>query len=97
MFSAMTAKFGRPACETFQRHGDRLPRPLLAGLLAGAVTTFGVLVIRRRREWGRRHADYAAYFAAGVLVSVSFLHLIPLAIDLNPHAPVWLLAGYFFL
>lgn len=71
--------------------------PLLAGLLAGAVTTFGVLVIRRRREWGRRNADYAAYFAAGVLVSVSFLHLIPLAIDLNPHAPVWLLAGYFSL
>lgn len=33
-------------------------------------------------------------FAAGVLISASFLHMIPKAFSMNPQAPGWLLAGF---
>jgi zinc transporter ZupT len=33
-------------------------------------------------------------FAAGVLVAASFLHMIPKSFAMNPHAPIWLLAGF---
>jgi ZIP family zinc transporter len=74
-----------------------LAHPVLAALMAAAVTSAGIAVIRRHEDWGRRNADYFACFAAGVLITVSFLHLIPTAIEMNRDAPVWLLSGYFLL
>jgi zinc transporter ZupT len=68
---------------------------LAASLLAALVTTIGIVVIRRYEAWGRQNAIYFASFAAGVLVSVSFLHIVPTGFAMNPRAPVWLLAGYF--
>ena len=46
---------------------------LSASVLAGIVTTLGILVVRRFEDWGRQNAIYFACFAAGVLISVSFL------------------------
>jgi ZIP family zinc transporter len=40
------------------------------------------------------HPRRAAAFAAGVLISASFLHIIPQSIAMNPHAPVWLLTRF---
>lgn len=68
-----------------------------ASLLAGAVTTVGIVVIRRFRSWGEENTTYFACFAAGVLVSVSFLHIVPKALSMNPHAPYYLLAGYLLM
>ena len=73
------------------------PPSIVAGLLAGVVTAAGIAVIRRHQDWGRRNADYAACFAAGVLVTVSFLHLIPVSLRLHSRAPIGLLVGYFAL
>lgn len=66
-----------------------------ASLLAAAVTTLGISVIRRYRGWGRRNSIYFVCFAAGVLLSVSFLHIIPKSFGMNANAPVFLLAGFF--
>jgi len=33
-------------------------------------------------------------FAAGVLISASFLHIIPKSLAMNPKAPIWLLVGF---
>jgi zinc transporter ZupT len=62
--------------------------------LAAVVTTVGIAVIRRYEPWGRQNTSYFACFAAGVLISVSFLHIIPTAFGMSLHAPVFLLAGY---
>ncbi|MGM0583543.1 MAG: ZIP family metal transporter [Pseudomonadota bacterium] len=67
---------------------------LAASLLAAAVTTAGLAVIRRFEAWGRANTTYFACFAAGVLVAVSFLHIIPEALAMAPGAPAFLLAGY---
>jgi len=68
-----------------------------ASLLAGAVTTSGIYAIRRFEAWARENATYFACFAAGVLIAVSFLHIVPTAFALSPQAPVYLFAGYLLM
>jgi len=71
--------------------------PFAASLLAAAVTTVGLYVIRHCEAWGRRNSTYFACFAAGVLIAVSFLHLIPEALGMNAEAAAYLLGGYLFM
>jgi len=68
---------------------------LTTSLLAALVTALGIYTIRRFAEWGHRNTTYFMCFAAGVLISASFLHMIPKAFSLNPDGPAWLLAGFF--
>jgi zinc and cadmium transporter len=68
-----------------------------ASLLAALVTTIGIYVIRRYEQWGRENSIYFICFAAGVLISVSFLHIVPEAFSMNGNAPGYLFAGYISL
>jgi zinc and cadmium transporter len=70
---------------------------MLAAFLACAVTTIGIWVINRFASWGKRNMVYFMAFAAGVLVSVSFMHIIPKAFSMNDYAPLFLLAGFLSL
>jgi zinc and cadmium transporter len=67
---------------------------VLASFLACAVTTIGIYVISKYERWGREHSTYFMCFAAGVLISVSFMHIIPKSFQMNGAAPVFLLAGF---
>jgi zinc transporter ZupT len=67
---------------------------MLASSLAGIVTTIGIYVISRYEAWGRKNIVYFMSFAAGVLISVSFMHIIPKSIQMNDSAPVCLLGGF---
>lgn len=67
---------------------------MLASSLACAVTTIGIYVIGKHEEWGRRNTAYFMSFAAGVLVSVSFIHIIPESFQMHDWSPVFLLAGF---
>lgn len=74
-----------------------IPPPIIAGLIAALVTSCGIGIIHRFRDWGERNTTYFSSFAAGTLISVSFLHIIPHSIELNNQAPVFILAGYLSL
>ncbi|MFU8817872.1 MAG: ZIP family metal transporter [Pseudomonadales bacterium] len=65
-----------------------------ASLLAAVVTTLGIFTIRHFSAWGQRNAAYFMWFAAGVLIAASFLHVIPESLEMSPHASAWLLAGF---
>ena len=65
-----------------------------ASLLAAAVTSLGIYTIRHFKSWGEKNSIYFVCFAAGVLISVSFLHIIPKAFEMNPNAPIFLLIGF---
>jgi len=67
---------------------------LLASTLACLVTTVGIYVINKHEKWGNKNIAYFISFAAGVLISVSFIHIIPKAISMNQGAPIYLLAGF---
>jgi zinc transporter ZupT len=65
--------------------------------LAAVVTSLGIYTIRRFSSWGQRNTTYFMCFAAGVLISASFLHIIPKSFAMTPRAPAWLLVGFFGL
>ena len=65
-----------------------------ASLLAAAVTTSGIFAIRRHEKWARQNTTYFACFAAGVLIAVSFLLILPKSFAMSSQAPAYLFAGY---
>jgi zinc transporter ZupT len=70
---------------------------LAASLIAGTVTTAGIYTIRRFEVWAQENTTYFACFAAGVLIAVSFLHIVPKSFAMSPRAPGWLFAGYLLM
>jgi zinc transporter ZupT len=70
---------------------------VLASSLACVVTTIGIYVISKYEAWGRQNTVYFMSFAAGVLVSVSFVHIIPKSFEMNEDAPIFLLIGFLAL
>jgi len=54
-------------------------------------------MIGRHEKWANRNIAYFMSFAAGVLISVSFIHIIPKSIEMNQNAPVFILIGFFSL
>ncbi len=64
-------------------------------VVAASVTGLGIIVIRRFTAWGKRNALYFISFAAGLLISASFLHLVPAALSTAEHAPFWIVTGFF--
>jgi zinc and cadmium transporter len=70
---------------------------LAASLIAGTVTTAGIYTIRRFEVWARENTTYFACFAAGVLIAVSFLHIVPKSFAMSPQAPSYLFAGYLLM
>ncbi|MAT64827.1 MAG: ZIP family metal transporter [Gammaproteobacteria bacterium] len=67
---------------------------LTTSSLAALVTSLGIYTIRRFTAWGHHNTTYFMCFAAGVLISASFLHIIPKSFAMNPNAPFWLLGGF---
>jgi zinc transporter ZupT len=67
---------------------------LLASVLACLVTTIGIYTIGKYEKWGNQNVVYFMSFAAGVLISVSFIHIIPKSFGMNDTAPIYLLAGF---
>jgi zinc transporter ZupT len=68
---------------------------LAAALAAMLVTTAGIFTIRRFEAWARRNIIHFICFAAGLLVTVSLLHLAPKAYAMNGGAPLFVFLGFF--
>ncbi len=66
---------------------------LFAGV-AAMVTTGGIMAVSIWREETRARAGWFAAFAAGALVSISLLHLLPEAFETTEQAPRLLMAGF---
>jgi zinc transporter ZupT len=70
---------------------------ILASTLACIVTIVGIFVIHRYENWGNSNVAYFMSFAAGVLISVSFIHIIPTSFSMNANSPIYLLVGFMSL
>lgn len=73
---------------------DGFAAVILTSFLACAITMIGIAVISRYEQWGKEHSTYFMSFAAGVLISVSFMHIIPKSFEMNDAAPAFLLVGF---
>jgi zinc transporter ZupT len=70
---------------------------ILASGLACLVTTAGIYVINHFADWGNRNVSHFMSFAAGVLITVSLMHILPEAYEMNPLSPVFVLIGFMSL
>jgi zinc and cadmium transporter len=73
---------------------------ILASSPACAVISIGIFVINKFANWGNQNIAYFLSFAAGILLSVSFIHVVPKALSINENSPVFILVGFmrlFFL
>jgi ZIP family zinc transporter/zinc and cadmium transporter len=72
---------------------------LLYSLIAAFATFVGVQLLVVRENFARKYSLYLISFAAGVMLTVAFTHLLPEALEHNPHAIRFMLAGFvtFFL
>lgn len=70
---------------------------ITASTLAAIITTIGIYVINKFASWGKKNVTYFMAFASGVLISVSFMHIIPESFEMHTRAPVFLLVGFLML
>jgi zinc and cadmium transporter len=70
----------------------------LAVSMTGALVTLaGVLAVRRREDWARRHKIWFVSFAAGVLIAVPLLHLVPESLAMARNASIGLFTGFILM
>ncbi len=74
---------------------ESLQAPLFFGLIAAFVTTLGLLAVALRSDWSQLYAGLFGLAAAGMLITMAFLHIMPEAFALSPQAPIWLTIGFF--
>ena len=67
---------------------------LLYGGIAGVATFAGMILILAREAWSRRYSSSLVSYSAGVLLGVGFLHVLPEALELNPHSPAFILLAF---
>lgn len=70
---------------------------LAVSSISAAVTMAGVLAVRRHEEWARGHKIWFVSFAAGLLISIPLLHLVPKAFAMTGQASAGLFAGFMLM
>jgi zinc and cadmium transporter len=70
---------------------------VLRGTLAYIITMLNTAAIRQYEKRGRVNTAYFLRFAAGLLISVAFIHIVPWFFTMNSSALVYLLAGLLML
>lgn len=67
---------------------------LLYGGIAGGATFAGMMMVLAKEAWSRRHSASLVSYSAGVLLGVGFLHVLPEALELNEHAPGFIVLAF---
>lgn len=65
------------------------------GVLAALVTMLGLAAVATRSEWSARQSGLFALSAAGMLITISLLHIVPEALAALPGAGQFVLGGFF--
>jgi len=73
---------------------DTFTMVLLASSLACIITSVGIYVINKYAQWGNRNIAYFMSFAAGVLISVSLMHIMPKSSTMNDQSSIFILIGF---
>lgn len=72
----------------------RFAAVLGTSLVACGVTTLGILIVRRYASWSRERSIYFVSFAAGVLMTVSLMHIVPESLEMEGSASPFILTGF---
>jgi zinc and cadmium transporter len=67
---------------------------LAFGLGAAIISFIALLGVRFASQFTRANEPLFAAFAAGLVIAMAILHLVPEAVQMSERAPVWVLAGF---
>ena len=67
---------------------------ILYSSIAGLATILGILLVLYAKDFVKKHSIYIVSFAAGVLITFSFTHLIPESLELYSNALAIVLLGF---
>ncbi|MHA1940266.1 MAG: ZIP family metal transporter [Candidatus Hodarchaeales archaeon] len=68
---------------------------LFYGSIAGFATLLGIVLMRNRQAWAIKRSQYVNSFAAGLILSLVFFHLMPEASELSDIAFPVVFLGFF--
>ncbi len=71
-----------------------LSAPVIFGLAAALVTSLGLLAVAWRHDWSLRQSGLFVLAAAGMLISMTLLHIVPEALEHSRNAAMFVLAGF---
>jgi ZIP family zinc transporter/zinc and cadmium transporter len=63
-------------------------------LIAGMAIIIGMGLVLKNEAWAKRHASFIISFAAGVMLTTAFIHLIPDAFMLNTQTLLLVFGGF---
>jgi len=69
-------------------------REILYSLLAMCSALVGTFIVLKFSEWSRKNSILLIGFAAGVMLSIAFVHLLPESIEHNPNAIIYTFIGF---
>lgn len=67
---------------------------IFSSALAGLATVFGVILVQKNANWVLKHSHFVNSFAAGLLLAITFFHLLPEALKLTENAILFLFLGF---
>lgn len=71
-----------------------IPPAIAFGLVAASFTTLGIAAVALIGARAEAHSGTLAAFAAGTLICITLLHLIPEALMMTPRAPLFMFIGF---
>lgn len=68
--------------------------PISFGLIAAFFTTIGLIAVSQRSAWSERNANHFGLAAAGMLVTLTLMHIMPEAFELSANASTFIFCGF---
>ncbi|MDD5101390.1 MAG: ZIP family metal transporter [Endomicrobiaceae bacterium] len=70
---------------------------MLYSLFAMFSALVGTFLVLKFTNWSRKNSILLIGFAAGVMLSIAFIHLIPEAVESNPNSLIYVFSGFLFM
>lgn len=70
---------------------------ILYSLLAASAAMLGAFLVLKFHKWSEKNSLLIINFAAGVMLTIAFTHLIPEGIEYNPSALYYVLLGFLIM
>lgn len=70
---------------------------ILFSLLAMFAALCGTFLVLKFSDWSRKNSILLIGFAAGVMLSIAFVHLLPEAVEHNPNSIIYVFIGFLFM
>jgi ZIP family zinc transporter/zinc and cadmium transporter len=70
---------------------------IVYSLIAASCTLLGALLVLKFHHWAQKNSVILINYAAGIMITLAFAHLIPEGIELNENSLLYVLGGFLFM